>query len=102
LGRGGPRLATRGTVPYDPGVPEFTDRIVVTPGVCHGKPHVRGTRILVSQVLDLIASGVPAADIRADDWFPDLAPEDVQACLDYAAALVRGEDVLIAPTAAPG
>lgn len=89
-------------VPYDHAVETFTQRIVAEPGVCHGRPHVLGTRILVTQVLDLVASGVAPADVCGPDWFPDLAPADVLACLDYAAALVRGEDVLIAPSVTTG
>jgi uncharacterized protein (DUF433 family) len=49
------------------------DRISIDPAVCFGKPCVKGTRIWVSLILDLLASGTPEAEILAD--YPNLAPE---------------------------
>lgn len=60
------------------------ERIVVDPDVVHGRPRVRGTRMRVSDVLSLLASGVPEAEILED--YPYLASEDIRACLAYAAA----------------
>lgn len=69
------------------------DRIAIHPHICHGKPRVRGTRIMVSQVLDLLASGVSPKDIVSEDYFPDLTLEDVQACVAFANCLVKNEDI---------
>ncbi len=62
------------------------DRITVNPGQCGGRPCIRGMRIRVKDVLDLLAARVPEAEILADH--PDLEPEDVQARLAYAARQV--------------
>ena len=62
------------------------DRITFDPQVCGGRPCIRGMRIRVSDILDMLAEGVTAAQILAD--FPDLQPEDITACLKLAAKRV--------------
>jgi uncharacterized protein (DUF433 family) len=51
--------------------------------MCGGRPCIRGMRIRVSDILEMLASGVTQAEILAD--FPDLEPDDISACLMYAA-----------------
>ena len=63
------------------------DRIAVDPAVRFGKPCVRGTRISVGDVLGYLAGGMSEAQILAD--FPQLASDDVRACLAYAAERER-------------
>jgi uncharacterized protein (DUF433 family) len=58
-------------------------RITQTPGQCGGRPCIRGMRIRVSDILEMLAENISAAEILAD--FPDLEPEDIQACLLFAA-----------------
>jgi uncharacterized protein (DUF433 family) len=58
-------------------------RIVSNPAICGGRPTVRGTRIRVSDVLEMLAAGETAQDILAE--FPELAPEDIRAAALYAA-----------------
>ena len=65
------------------------DRITLDPEICHGKPCVRHMRWPVEVVLDLVASGMSVEEIVADH--PELEPEDIKACLDYARLLVSGE-----------
>ena len=65
----------------------WRDRISVSPAVCHGKACIRGTRIMVSVVLDNVAAGIPRSEILAS--YPSLKPEDLEAALAYAAELVR-------------
>ncbi|MCC6919239.1 MAG: DUF433 domain-containing protein [Alphaproteobacteria bacterium] len=61
-------------------------RITVEPGKCGGKPCIRGYRMRVTDVLGLLAGGMTEAEILADyEW---LEPEDIRACLAYAAAAV--------------
>ena len=60
------------------------DRITMNPDVCGGRPCVRGMRIRVKDVLDLLAAKVPEAEILDD--FSYLEAEDIQACIEYAAA----------------
>jgi uncharacterized protein (DUF433 family) len=64
----------------------WQDRLSSNPEICHGKVCVNGTRIMVSVVLDNIAAGfTPEQIIHA---YPSLVPEDIQACLEYAAEAI--------------
>ncbi len=58
-------------------------RITQTPGQCGGRPCIRGMRIRVSDILEMLAENVSANEILED--FPDLEPADIQACLLFAA-----------------
>lgn len=68
------------------------DRIVVDPKVHLGKPCLRGTRVPVDAVLELVAAGVPFDQI-CRDYYPDLSPDDVKACVQYALQVVRTEEI---------
>jgi uncharacterized protein (DUF433 family) len=57
-------------------------RITVDPEQCGGRPCVRGMRIRVTDVLDLLASGLTAPQVLEE--LPDLEPEDIAACLRFA------------------
>ena len=65
------------------------DRIVASRDVLHGKPRIAGTRIPVYAVLDLLAAGHTVENIISEDYYPDLTPEDVRACIAYASRVVR-------------
>ena len=58
------------------------DRITVNPAQCGGRPCVRGLRIRVTDVLDLLAAGLTAEQVV--EALPDLAREDIAACLRFA------------------
>lgn len=62
-------------------------RITVEPGKRSGKPCIRGLRITVDDVLEYLASGMSVDEVLVD--FPELAREDVDACLAFAAARNR-------------
>ncbi|MBA3314894.1 MAG: DUF433 domain-containing protein [Planctomycetota bacterium] len=64
----------------------WRDRISVDPNICHGKPCIRGTRIMVSVILDNLAAG-ESAEAVADGYHVDF--DDVKASLAYAADLAR-------------
>ncbi|HEU0010237.1 MAG TPA: DUF433 domain-containing protein [Verrucomicrobiae bacterium] len=64
----------------------MSERVVVNPDVCNGKPVVRGTRITVQTVLEFLAAGDSAEDVLEE--YPSLTREDVQACLDYASKVM--------------
>ena len=70
----------------------MTERITVDPRIHFGKPCVAGTRITVQSVLELFDEGLTFDEI-IQDYYPDLAVEDVQACIQYAIALVAAEDI---------
>jgi uncharacterized protein (DUF433 family) len=65
------------------------DRITIDPNVCFGKPCIRGMRVPVHLIVDLIASGKTPAQILED--YPYLEEEDIRQALSYAAALTREE-----------
>ncbi len=68
------------------------DRISVDPDICHGKPCIRGTRIMVTVILDNLAEGLSPEEIVAE--YPPLTAEDVQVAIAYAAVLAREEELI--------
>ena len=73
------------------------ERIAVKPQIHSGKPCVAGTRIPVQSVLELVREGLTFAEIIRD-YYPDLQPEDIRACIQYAIDIVAVEDIRLAPT----
>ena len=73
------------------------DRIVVDSKILTGKPVVRGTRISVELVVELLAAGGGHAQILAS--YPHLTEEDIRACLAYASELLHEEKVFPLKTA---
>lgn len=73
------------------------DWITVDTGVCHGKPIIRGTRIMVSNILSLLAGGYTIAQIL--DYYPELSREAIEAALEYAIQVVGEEVVVLRGTA---
>jgi uncharacterized protein (DUF433 family) len=65
----------------------WREHVSVNPAVCHGKACIRGTRVLVSVILDNIAAGADRPQILAS--YPSLKAEDIDAALAYAAELSR-------------
>ena len=63
----------------------WQDHIVVDPGICHGRACIKGTRIMVSVILDNLADGLTIEQILAS--YPSLTPEAVRAAIAYAAEL---------------
>ncbi|HXL22688.1 MAG TPA: DUF433 domain-containing protein [Candidatus Dormibacteraeota bacterium] len=59
----------------------------MNPAVCHGRACVRGTRVMVSAVVDNVAAGVPRTEILQS--YPGLVEADIDAALAYAAELAR-------------
>ena len=74
-----------------------TGRIIVDPKILTGKPVVRGTRISVEFVVELLAAGWSHSQILAS--YPRLSEEDIRACLAYASELLREEKVYPLKTA---
>jgi uncharacterized protein (DUF433 family) len=76
----------------------WRDRVTVDPGVCHGRACIRGTRVMVSVILDNLAAETPRDEIlRA---YPALRREDIDAAIGYAAELARERVVPLEPGAA--
>jgi uncharacterized protein (DUF433 family) len=66
---------------------QLLQRIWIDPARCAGKPCIRGHRIWVSLILDLLASGSTYEDIL--DWYPGITVEDIQACIAYGSEMAR-------------
>ncbi len=71
---------------------DWRERIKSDPEVCHGKPCIKGTRIMVSVVLDNLAEGLTPQEIVEE--YPPLTLEDIAAAIGYAAELVREEELI--------
>ena len=78
---------------------ELLQRISVDPSICFGKPCIRGHRIWVSLVLDLLASGWTHEQVLEN--YPGIEEEDIRACIAYAAEMSRERYVDIASTDNP-
>ena len=72
---------------------KWQDRISSDPNVCHGKTCIKGTRIMVTIILDNLAEGVSAAEIL--DSYPTLRAEDIKAAMYYASDLASGRVVTL-------
>jgi uncharacterized protein (DUF433 family) len=68
------------------------ERIAVNPNIHFGKPCVAGTRITVQSVLELLQEGLSFEEIIRD-YYPELKVDDIQACLQYAIAVVAAEEI---------
>lgn len=69
----------------------WEERIIADPQVLVGKPVIRGTRIAVEFIIDLLAQGWTEEDILQN--YPGVTREDIRACLGYAGAILRTERV---------
>jgi uncharacterized protein (DUF433 family) len=69
------------------------ERIEVNPEICGGKPVIRGTRIMVRNILGMVAGGYTVERIGAA--YPELTPEDINAALEYAAKVVDEDQVIV-------
>jgi len=72
---------------------KWQDYIVVDPMICHGRATIKGTRIMVSVVLDNFAVGLSVDEIL--NSYPSLTREAIQAAIAYAAELTREQVVLL-------
>jgi len=75
---------------------EINGKVSIDPKICHGKPRIKGTRIMVSQVLDLLSAGISPEKIISKDYFPDITLEEIYACIDFANRIIKNEEVHLA------
>ena len=68
----------------------MNERIQIDARICHGKPVIRGTRVLVSTILGALAGGDSIEEVLED--YPNITEEDVRAALEFAGALSRFEE----------
>ena len=74
--------------------PEVHERIRIDASICGGRPHIRGTRVRVADILELLAEGVSQEDILAD--YPYLSEADLRAALAFGAAASAHRIILAA------
>jgi uncharacterized protein (DUF433 family) len=74
---------------------KWQERITVDPQVCHGSACIRGTRVMVSVVMDNLADGLGREEILAS--YPSLENKDIEASIAYAAELTRERFVPLVP-----
>ena len=68
------------------------NRITINRNVCNGKPSIRGIRFTVSQMIELIASGMTSDEILHD--YPYLEADDITACLHYVTCILNNRNML--------
>ena len=73
----------------------WQQRVTIDPAILVGKPIIKGTRIAVEFVIDLLARGWTPAQVLQE--YDHLQPEDIQACLAYAGEMLRAERVYLVP-----
>lgn len=67
--------------------------IVIDPAVCSGKPHIKNTRILVKNILGMLAGGYSVERILKE--YPELSIESISATLNYAREVIDEEKIII-------
>lgn len=70
----------------------MNERISIDPSVCHGKPCIKGTRIMVDNILGLLAGGYDFDRIR--EGYPQLTNDDITAAIEYARSVVNDEEII--------
>jgi uncharacterized protein (DUF433 family) len=70
---------------------DWKERIIIDPNILAGKPVVKGTRLAVEFIVDLLAQGWSEKDIIHN--YPGLTSDDIKACLQYASAILHAEKV---------
>ena len=78
---------------------DWRERISIDPNVCHGKPCIKGTRIMVWIIVDYLANGDSVKEVLTA--YPSLTREDVQAALAYAAEMTRERVLPVEVTGKP-
>lgn len=69
----------------------WQERIIIEPNILVGKPIIKGTRLAVEFIIDLLAQGWSTDEILSN--YPGIVIEDIQACLSYASAALKAEKV---------
>jgi uncharacterized protein (DUF433 family) len=70
---------------------DWQERIIVDPKILVGKPVIKGTRLAVEFIVDLLAQGWPENEILRN--YPGITHDDITACLKYAASVLKAEKI---------
>ncbi len=71
----------------------MNNRIEVNSNICHGQPCIKGSRIMVYLIIELLEAGLTPADVIRD-YYPNITLEDVKSCLHYAAEMIKNQEVV--------
>ena len=74
---------------------DWTKRITIDPTILVGKPVIKGTRLSVEFIIDLLAQGWTEKEILQN--YPGITHQDIQACLSYASEILKVERVYLFP-----
>ncbi|NJP12206.1 MAG: DUF433 domain-containing protein [Leptolyngbyaceae cyanobacterium RU_5_1] len=74
---------------------DWQERITIDPNILVGKPSIKGTRLAVELIIDLLAQGWSTDEILRN--YPGISLEDIQACLSYASTILKAEKVYTIP-----
>lgn len=69
----------------------MNDRIETDPNICHGQPCIKGTRIMIYLIIELVESGLTQDEIIRD-YYPQITKEDVKQCIHYAVTLIKNQE----------
>lgn len=75
----------------------MNERIIIDANICHGKPVIRGTRVLVSNIIADLAEGLSSAEVIIN--YPNITAEDIQAALEFCSTLDNFETAKVNATA---
>jgi len=70
---------------------DWKERIIIDPKILVGKPVIKGTRLAVEFIVELLAQDWPESEILRN--YPDITHEDITACLKYATSLLKAEKI---------
>ena len=70
---------------------DWKDRIIIDPNILVGKPVIKGTRLAVEFIVELLAQGWPEGEITRN--YPGITHEDITACLKYATNILKAEKI---------
>jgi len=74
---------------------DWRERIIIDPNILVGKPVIRGTRLAVEFIVELLSQGWSEQEILRN--YPGITREDIRACLAYATEMLRTEKVYLVP-----
>ncbi|MFH1245303.1 MAG: DUF433 domain-containing protein [Candidatus Omnitrophota bacterium] len=68
------------------------NRISANPDICHGKPCIKGHRVMIYQILELLENGLSFEQIIRD-YFPHITKDDIKVCIHYANSIIKDEEI---------
>lgn len=73
---------------------ETYPKITIDPKICHGKPIIKGTRIMLVNILSLLAGGYNILEVQ--EYYPELTLEEIKESIQYAVKSIQEEEIILA------